>query len=736
MKTNREPKRLWRRWLAAGAVCTFAYTLTMAAPAAAEHPASGKIGDVIGRVLSTDIRAYINGQPIPSMNIDGYTAVVAEDLRQYGFEVAWLPERHKVSIHYASGKPAAPLPLQQNDPPSRVGVKLADVLYTDIQAEYDGVSIPSYNIGGQTAVRLNDLGPFGQLDWNEQARTLSFAPGETEAYKEHAPLVIRQTAITELGPITAADSVVRLKDAVIGRIADGTPMLSIRKLAERLGYLVSEDARQHALTLDNGVNRIQMIPDRKGPSLYWLGSETEGPDWSKAPLIENGDWLVHEQDARALLGCSTDINHSDSQWDYRCAEYEVQDYGVPDSSPSYLYGVQADAYLNDGKLFIPALIARNHASQSLYTEGRFNVFKTGEATGDGGLSRYKLAAETPLDIEDNDVVLQLMNGYKMLYQKRFAPAIDLQETGGLLPDDTPLPHGEYSRILLDQPVSALTATELASVKVSGSVHTAVGSKLKFIVEKREAGGYRKVWEQAASLPAERFSEELPLPSGQGLYQIRILSEQRETTAGVIRYDFDIARLYVRKTAGDPLPSPVDAQSYTPPATAKLHELSGSWTAGSYPERFVGYRGMPLALSLDAYDFNSPYGFWLGSPVEISLQLTHVGDDPLEITKPIAYGIVIARVVEQGDENVFQPVWHGSVPVLTGSLKPLEYRQFQFRWDMKDDDGQPVPPGNYRIETVMPTTYELRDANTGQAQTQSAEQTMRTDAALIVEWPQP
>ncbi|UQZ86364.1 hypothetical protein SK3146_05657 [Paenibacillus konkukensis] len=735
MKTNREPRRLWRRWLAAGTAWTFAYTFAAAAPAAAELPASGKIGDVIGRVLSTDIRASINGQPIPSMNIDGYTAVVAEDLRQYGFEVAWLPAQHKVSIHYASGKPAEPPPAQQDDPPSRVGVKLGDVLYTDIQAEYDGVSIPSYNIGGQTAVRLNDLGPFGQVEWNEQARTLSFAPGETEAYKEHAPLVIRQTAITELGPITAADSVVRLKDAVIGRIADGTPMLSIRKLAERLGYLVSEDARQHTLTLDNGVNRIQMTPDRKGPSLYWLGSETEGPDWSKAPLIENGDWLVHEQDARALLGCSTDIDHSDSQWDYRCAEYEVQDYGVLDSSPSYLYGVQADAYLDDGKLFIPALIARNHASQSLYTEGRFNVFKTGEAAGDGGLSRYKLAAETPLDIKDNDVVLQITNGYKVLYQKRFAPATELLGASGLLPDDTPLPHGEYSRISLDQPASALTATELASVQVSGSVRTAVGSKLKFIVEKREEAGYREVWEQSASLPAERFSEELPLPSGQGLYRVRIQSEQQEA-AGVIRSDFDIARLYVRKTAGDPIPSPVDAQAYTPPASAKLHELSGSWTAGSYPERFVGYRGMPLALSLDAYDFNSPNGFWLGSPVEVDLQLTHVGDNSLEMTKPIVYDVIITRVTEQAGESVFQPVWHGRAPALTGSLKPLYYRRFQFSWDMKDDDGHPVPPGNYHIEAVLPMTYEYNDLSTGQAQTQLAEQTMRTHALLTAEWPQP
>lgn len=37
--------------------------------------------------LHTDILAYINGAPIRSFNINGFTGIVAEDLLQYGFGV-------------------------------------------------------------------------------------------------------------------------------------------------------------------------------------------------------------------------------------------------------------------------------------------------------------------------------------------------------------------------------------------------------------------------------------------------------------------------------------------------------------------------------------------------------------------------------------------------------------------------------------------------------------------------
>lgn len=44
-------------------------------------------GGISGKVLKSDIRAYINGAPVMTYNIDGYTGVIAEELRNYGFDV-------------------------------------------------------------------------------------------------------------------------------------------------------------------------------------------------------------------------------------------------------------------------------------------------------------------------------------------------------------------------------------------------------------------------------------------------------------------------------------------------------------------------------------------------------------------------------------------------------------------------------------------------------------------------
>ena len=54
--------------------------------------ASAKVGDVIGNIYTTDILAVVDNMPIKSYNIGGKTAIVIEDLRDYGFYVEWNAE--------------------------------------------------------------------------------------------------------------------------------------------------------------------------------------------------------------------------------------------------------------------------------------------------------------------------------------------------------------------------------------------------------------------------------------------------------------------------------------------------------------------------------------------------------------------------------------------------------------------------------------------------------------------
>lgn len=156
-----------KRILSVLAVCLMVLSLT-------GIPVSAKNGDIAGAVYYTDIRAFINGHPIESYNVDGYTAVCAEDLAAYGFCVRWYAESRLLIItpntEYASAPPEYMFP--EVTKPS--GTYRMPYLETDIQVLADGKAISSWNIDGRTLIRLQDLTMFGVTVWDAEARTSSF----------------------------------------------------------------------------------------------------------------------------------------------------------------------------------------------------------------------------------------------------------------------------------------------------------------------------------------------------------------------------------------------------------------------------------------------------------------------------------------------------------------------------------------------------------------------------------
>lgn len=122
-------------------------------------------GDVTGRAVYTDIAAYINGYPIPSYNVDGYTVIVAEDLRNYGFDVVWDGEARTLSIYLSGGTINGMSGVCTY--PNAVGRKFADTLFTDIKTFVNGSPITSYSINGYTMIELKALDEFGTVNWNQ-----------------------------------------------------------------------------------------------------------------------------------------------------------------------------------------------------------------------------------------------------------------------------------------------------------------------------------------------------------------------------------------------------------------------------------------------------------------------------------------------------------------------------------------------------------------------------------------
>lgn len=58
----------------------------------------GKPGDIAGNYYYTDIKTYLNGKEIESYNIGGRTFIVAENMKDHGYDVVWNEEDRTLSI--------------------------------------------------------------------------------------------------------------------------------------------------------------------------------------------------------------------------------------------------------------------------------------------------------------------------------------------------------------------------------------------------------------------------------------------------------------------------------------------------------------------------------------------------------------------------------------------------------------------------------------------------------------
>lgn len=120
--------------------------------------AFAKIGDAVGSVYSTDIIANIDGMPINSYNIGGRTAIIAEELSDYGFDVVWKPESREIVLNIGQKPDTFPNYINQNT--DGIGKEVGKIYETDIKAYVNGMPVESYNVGGRTALVIEDMGTY------------------------------------------------------------------------------------------------------------------------------------------------------------------------------------------------------------------------------------------------------------------------------------------------------------------------------------------------------------------------------------------------------------------------------------------------------------------------------------------------------------------------------------------------------------------------------------------------
>lgn len=145
-------------------------------------------GGVVGKIYSTDIVAYVGENEVPSYNIGGRTAIVLEDLcsADYGCPFRCYYDDSQRLLTVTGRTPWVSGSKVQR---GAVGRTVGDVYDTDIRVMLNGIDIQGYNIGGKTAVCIEDIGSIAEspnesygyskyaakFEWNENERKVSLA---------------------------------------------------------------------------------------------------------------------------------------------------------------------------------------------------------------------------------------------------------------------------------------------------------------------------------------------------------------------------------------------------------------------------------------------------------------------------------------------------------------------------------------------------------------------------------
>ena len=131
--------------------------------------ASARVGAVVGKALHTDIVVYVNNYAIPSYAVNGQSVIVAEDLRNFGFDVEWFKDERKLQIKRNSSLEPQKMFFSKEQP---TGTKFADIFLTDIKVYAEGTLIKSYAMNGYTMIPIEELNMLGHISWNANQRAL------------------------------------------------------------------------------------------------------------------------------------------------------------------------------------------------------------------------------------------------------------------------------------------------------------------------------------------------------------------------------------------------------------------------------------------------------------------------------------------------------------------------------------------------------------------------------------
>lgn len=123
---------------------------------------------IIGSLCTSDIVAYIDGQPIPSYNFDGQTILIVNDLNRYGFDVSSDKQNENYYIKYNKNKRILPIELKQEASPK--SKKVGNINSTNVKTFVMNDEIQCYDVDGMLAIKARDLKDIAKVTYNGKKR--------------------------------------------------------------------------------------------------------------------------------------------------------------------------------------------------------------------------------------------------------------------------------------------------------------------------------------------------------------------------------------------------------------------------------------------------------------------------------------------------------------------------------------------------------------------------------------
>ncbi|WP_282942256.1 hypothetical protein [Paenibacillus sp. RC67] len=339
-------------------------------------------------------------------------------------------------------------------------------------------------------------------------------------------------------------------DQRVGYASNNQYYFSLKYLASRLSYQIEGPSKDGIVTLKDwkGYSFVVRSGEKTAQTL-WNGASQRTVPLRFEVQKENGELYLSEQDVSTMLGANVKKGPQGGYIQLSKMEYDVEQPVIPktiDGDEFRMTALHYDTFVDSNNVTEP------FSGLFIYDAGQEENF---EGVGAASYKKEQIQLTYESALYDyvntrkvkpglNQLTLVFKMGERIIWQQNWELTANYEKSKLSVkhpPDD---PMFQYSDIELDQPQQGFMETKNKVIHAEGIAKRELGSGLTLKAEFWDGGAFVSDGEGEAPFQQGRFSQDLTLNHGAGLYRITLLSYfhvVNQTHLG------PISRWYVRYT---------------------------------------------------------------------------------------------------------------------------------------------------------------------------------------------